>query len=195
MTDPLARPMPVARYTHAAIALHWIVAFGMILNVALALTWPYVADESVRPMIDTHKSVGVTVLGFAVLRLLWRIGHRPPAFPRSYAPWERTVSHIVHGLLYAMIFVMPLTGWIMDSAWKDAETHPMAWFGLFEWPRIAAVQALAPERREAAHAFFGEAHELAAYALYALLFLHVAGALKHQFFDREPELQRMWPGR
>jgi cytochrome b561 len=45
------------------------------------------------------------------------------------------------------------------------------------------------------HALFGEAHELGAYALYALLFLHVAGALKHQFFDREPELQRMWPGR
>jgi cytochrome b561 len=186
---------PANRYTTTAIVFHWVVAVLMIVNVALAWSWPYVADESVRPLIDNHKSIGVTVLGLAILRLLWRATHRPPAYPAGYKGWERTVSHLVHGLLYAIIFVMPLTGWIMDSAWKDAATHPMHWFGLFEWPRLAFVQNLDPATRERMHGLFGGAHELSAKALYVLVFLHIAGALKHQWLDGDRELQRMWPGR
>ena len=185
----------VARYTKVAIALHWLIAIMMIANVALAWIWPHAADEQVRPMIDAHKSIGVTVLGLAIMRLLWRLTHRPPAYPAGYQGWERIASHLVHGLLYFIIFAMPLSGWIMDSAWKDAATHPMAWFGLFEWPRIAFIQHLDPTLRDRMHDVFGSAHTWAAYALYMLLLLHLGGALKHQLFDREPELQRMWPKR
>ena len=88
---------------------------------------------------------------------------------------------------------MPLTGWIMDSAWKDAATHPMAWFGLFQWPRIGFIMQLDPDVREPIHTIFGGAHEWLSYLLYGLFTLHLAGALKHQLLDGEPELQRMLP--
>jgi cytochrome b561 len=113
--------------------------------------------------------------------------------PASHARWEVTTSRITHALLYVLIFAMPLTGWIMDSAWKDAATHPMAWFGMFQWPRIGFIMHLDPAVREQVHSVFGEAHELLAYLLYLLVALHIAGALKHQLLDGERELQRMLP--
>jgi cytochrome b561 len=181
------------RYTGPAIVLHWLIAIGIIANVALAWIWPHLADAQVRPAIDTHKSIGITILGLAIMRLLWRLTHRPPPLPTRYQRWEITASHVTHWLLYLLIFVMPLTGWIMDSAYKDAATHPMFWFGLFEWPRIGAILHMAPGSREWVHTVFGAAHVTASYVLYLLFTLHVAGALKHQWWDRERELQRMMP--
>lgn len=183
----------VQRYSNVAIVLHWLVAALIVTNVALAWIWPVLPDAQVRPAIDLHKSIGITILGLALLRILWRFGHRPPPLPRGYAGWEVAASHIVHWGLYAILFAMPLTGWIMDSAWKDAETHPMHWFGLFEWPRIAFFEHLAPATRDHMHDLFGAGHVWGAYALYTLFFLHVGGALKHQWLDGEAELQRMWP--
>lgn len=183
----------VRRYTGAAIAFHWLVAAGIVANVTLAWVWPHLADDNVRPAIDTHKSIGITVLGLAIMRLLWRWTHRPPALPTRYQRWEIAASHATHILLYVLIFAMPLSGWIMDSAWKDAATHPMYLFGLFEWPRIGTVMHLAPTTRDQVHDLFGAAHIWLSYLLYALFGLHVAGALKHQWLDREPELQRMLP--
>jgi cytochrome b561 len=185
--------METVRYTRIAIALHWLIALGVVANVALAWIWPHLADERVRPAIDIHKSIGVTVLGLAVMRLLWRSSHRPPPLPTGYALWEVRASKVTHALLYVLIFAMPLSGWIMDSAWKDAATHPMAWFGLFQWPRIGFIMNLDPSLRESIHGIFGETHELLSYLLYALFALHVAGALKHQLIDGERELQRMLP--
>ncbi|WP_157216495.1 cytochrome b [Flavisphingomonas formosensis] len=183
------------KYSRTAIVLHWLIALLIIVNVGLALAWPYVADESVRPLIDNHKSIGITVLGLALLRLLWRFGHRPPAFPAGYAGWEKWSAHAVHWGLYLVMFMMPLSGWIMDSAWKDAATHPMYFWHMFEWPRIGFIMNLPPETKLKVHDIFGEMHELVAYLLYLLFFLHVAGALKHQFLDKEPEFQRMGIGR
>lgn len=187
--------MTNGRYTHVAMAFHWVIAAGIVANVALAWSWPYLADASVRPAIDTHKSIGITILGLAILRVLWRLTHTPPAFPSHYRDWERRVSGVVHGFLYLLIFVMPLTGWIMDSAYKDAASHPMRLFGLIGWPRIGAVMTLDPATRDRVHDLFGAAHGYAAWGLYALVALHVVGALKHKFLDRHRELQRMWPGR
>jgi cytochrome b561 len=184
--------MDARRYTSAAIWLHWLVAIGILLNIALAWTWPNVPDAQVRPLIDAHKSIGITVLGLAVLRLLWRLTHTPPALPSKYQQWEIRTSHLTHWALYLLIFTMPLTGWLHDSAWKDAATHPMYVFGLFEWPRIGFIQNLDPVTREKLHDLFGESHEVAAKLVYALFALHVLGALKHQFLDGTRELQRMW---
>jgi cytochrome b561 len=185
--------METTRYSRTAIALHWLIAIAVITNVALAWIWPHLADDSVRPVIDTHKSIGVTVLGLAIMRLLWRTTHRPPSLPAGYALWEARASRVTHALLYVLILAMPLTGWIMDSAWKDAATHPMAWFGMFQWPRIGFIMHLDPAVREQVHVIFGAAHEWLSYLLYGLFALHVAGALKHQLIDGEAELQRMLP--
>ncbi|MFT3965120.1 MAG: cytochrome b [Sphingobium sp.] len=190
--------MRVERYTGTAIALHWTIALLIIAAVGLNWAWEggWIADETVRPAIDWHKSIGIIVLGLAILRLLWRIGHRPPALPTKFQRWEIRVSGVTHVLLYAVMFAMPLSGWIMDSAWKDAAAHPIAFLGTgWELPRLGFIANLDPATKEGLHDGFGALHGLAAKLLYLLFALHVGGALKHQFLDREPELQRMWPGR
>jgi cytochrome b561 len=187
--------MVVRRYTSIAVLLHWVIAALIIANAALPWIWPHLADESVRPAIDTHKSIGITVLGLAIMRLLWRWTHRPPECPTTYQKWEERAAHVTHLTLYAIMFFMPLSGWIMDSGYKDAASHPMYWFGLFEWPRIGFIMHMDPAARERVHDLFGAAHVYCSWLLYALFGLHVAGALKHQWLDREPELQRMWFGR
>lgn len=195
-TAPTAAPELVQRYSGPAISLHWIIALGVITNVTLAWLWPHMLpDDVVRPTIDVHKSIGVTILGLAAMRLLWRWANPPPPLPTGYAIWEVRLSEITHGLLYIIIFAMPLTGWIMDSAWKDQATHPMHYFGTFEFPRLPFIVSLPQPLRENFHTWFGKSHEYLAYALYVLFAMHVAGALKHQILDREPELQRMLPGK
>jgi len=190
MNAPLANA-PVARYTRVAVVLHWFIAALIIANVILALSVDSLPDAWTRPVIDTHKSIGITVLGLVLLRVLWRLSHAPPALPSSYPRWERIAAHIGHAVFYVIILALPLTGWMHDSAWKDAASHPMRWFNLFEWPRIPYILHLDPSTRESLHTLFGELHTWSGYALYALLALHVGAALKHQFIDKHPELQRM----
>ncbi len=187
--------MPNARrYTTVAIAFHWIVALLMLVNVGLAWVWPNVPDEAVRPLINNHKTIGITVLGLITLRLLWRLTHPAPAFPDHHKSWEKRLAHGVHVALYLIMFALPLSGWIMDSAWEKAADHPNFWFGLFEWPRLAPVMALDPATKKAVHDNFEAMHGLSADILYLLLFLHIAGALKHQFIDKDRGLARMGIG-
>lgn len=188
-------PNVAARYTGPAVALHWLIALLIAINLLLiwfADDWP---DGWVRPIIDTHKSIGITVLGLVIIRILWRITHAPPPLPASYPLRERRAARVAHVAFYAVMLALPLTGWLHDSAWKDAVTHPMQLFGLVEWPRIAAVTRLDPAVKERLHVQFGAAHAWAGYVLYALFVLHVGGALKHQWLDRHPVLHRMLPRR
>ncbi len=180
------------RYTRVAIALHWLIAVLIIVNVVLGLSIDELPDQWAGFAVDSHKSIGITVLGLAIMRVLWRLTHRPP--PLLPAPQrEKTTAHVVHALLYVLMFALPLSGWLHDSAWKDAASHPMSWFGLFPWPRIDFVMQMEPARKELMHDVFGEIHEWFGYVLYALFALHVLGAAKHQWIDRQPELRRMWP--
>jgi len=186
------RSMPT-KYNRTAIVLHWLIAFLIAVNVALALSVDAFPDSMARPIIDTHKSVGITVLGLALLRLLWRASYRPPPLPESYPRWERFGAHAAHAGLYVLIVALPLSGWMHDSAWNAAATHPMRLFNLVPWPRIGLIAGLDPAKKEVLHGLFGQLHTALGYALYGLFFLHLAGALKHQLIDREPEIQRMLP--
>lgn len=181
------------RYTAPAIIAHWAIAVVMIVNLLLGLIAEDLPDSQIRLAIDTHKSIGITVLCLVLLRILWRLSHRPPPFSEAIAYWERGLAHITHFGLYILMLWMPVTGWLHDSAWKAAPEIPMFWFGLFEWPRIAVVMARPDAEKEALHQLFGAMHAIGGYALIALVLLHVAGALKHQFLDHQPELRRMWP--
>lgn len=187
--------MPVQRYTNVAIAFHWVIALMIVINVGLAWAWPYVADENVRPLINNHKSIGITLLGLVTMRLLWRLTHRPPPLSDHLKSWEKRLAHAAHVALYVIMFALPLSGWIMDSAWEKAADNPNFWFGLFEWPRLAPIMALDPATKKDVHGFFGEMHEVSALILYGLWTLHVAGALKHQFIDKDRELARIGVGR
>jgi cytochrome b561 len=192
-TAPPALSIAHGRYTTTAVVLHWVIALLLAVNIALALSVDYLPDAAVRPVIDTHKSIGITVLGLALIRLLWRLSHKPPPLATRHALWERRFATAVHAMLYGLMLALPLSGWLHDSAWKDAATHPMRLFGLVPWPRIGAIATLEPALQESLHTAFGQLHTWFGYALYALFALHVLGALKHQLYDREPELQRMLP--
>ncbi len=181
------------QYTLTAIWLHWIIALLMVANTALAWSlddWP---DAWVRPAVDMHKSIGVTVLGLVAMRLLWRAAHAPPPLPAGYAPLERLGAHAGHFALYIVMIALPISGWLHDLAWKDWAAHPLRLFGLVPWPRIGFVATLAPDVKEHWHHVFGAAHRFISYAFFVLFAAHVLAALKHQFFDNERELQRMWP--
>ena len=102
------------RYSGVAILLHWLIAALLVVNVGLALSIDLLPDGWVRPFVNTHKSIGITVLGLAILRVLWRIGHTPPPLPSYYSRWEKAGSHAAHMALYLLIFALPLSGWMHD---------------------------------------------------------------------------------
>lgn len=193
MSRSVARHEPVHRYNTTAMVLHWLVAALIVINIVVGLAAVNAGDSDVRRIMDMHKSFGLTVLGLVILRILWRLANKPPPMPRAYPKVERIGAHVAHGLLYAVMLLLPLTGYIHDSAWKEAATHPIVLFGLVHFPRIAVVKALDPATKEHVHSLFGAAHVYFGYILYGLLALHIAGAIKHQAIDREPELQRMLP--
>jgi cytochrome b561 len=181
------------KYTRTAMVLHWLVAVLIVINVALAWTAGLFPDAMVRPVIDLHKSIGLTVLGLALLRILWRLSHRPPALPASYPRLERTAATGAHLVLYGLIVALPLSGWLHDSAYKYAADAPLRLFGVIPWFRIGLLMNLDPVTKEHWHSLLYLVHESLAYVLYVLVALHILGALKHQFLDRHAELQRMLP--
>lgn len=188
----------VQKYTRVAMLLHWSVAILMIGNVVLGLAAANlpegaISGDAIRVIIDTHKSIGITVLALSIMRVIWRVTHRPPPLSPAFHSWERIAAHGAHMGLYLLIFLLPLTGWMHDSAWVAAESHPMYLFGIVPWPRLGFIMHLAPALKEQLHTWFGTLHTACGYALYCLLGLHVLGALKHQWIDRHSVLSRMLP--
>jgi cytochrome b561 len=194
ITQSSGQPLLPARYTRTAIVLHWVIAALLVINVGLGLGAESLPDDWVRPAIDLHKSFGLTVLGLVLVRILWRLSHPAPPLPREYGRLERVAAHIAHGLLYGLILLLPISGWLHDSAFKDAAAHPLQLFWIVPWFRIGAIQDLPAAPKEVLHDQLFALHAWAGYALYALVALHIAAALKHQFVDRHAELQRMGLG-
>ena len=81
---------PALRYTRVAAVLHWVVAALIVVNLTLGLTADYLPDAWVRPVIDVHKSIGLTVLGLVLMRILWRLSHPPPPLPSSASRCDST---------------------------------------------------------------------------------------------------------
>jgi len=177
------------RYSLPAIVLHWVLGLSILGAFAMGL---YLDDLPFSPtklkLINLHKWAGVTILFLSVLRLVWRITHRPPALPaevqRNMPGWQMAAFHGTHHLMYLLFFIVPLAGW----AYSSAKGFPIVWFGVWPLPDLVA------KNEELAH-WFKEVHELAAFALVGLALLHIAAALKHQFIDRDNLLARMRPGR
>jgi cytochrome b561 len=193
MSLPVSRPTPVARYNTPAIVLHWLVAAVIIITIVAGLSAARADDSDVRRLVDLHKSLGLTAFGLVILRVLWRLAHKPPPLPDTYSPLERIGAHGAHGILYALMVLLPLTGYIHDSAWSLAATHPIVLYGLVHFPRIGFIEALDPAIKDKVHAIFSAAHVYLGYALYGLLALHLLGVAKHHALDHEAELQRMLP--
>lgn len=191
---PFARDEPVSRYSRTAMVLHWLVAALLLVNVVYGLKAASADDAHVRPLVDMHKSIGLTILGLVLLRIFWRLGHKPPPLPRGYPGYEKAFALVAHFLLYAVMLLLPLTGYIHDSAWKAAAAHPIVLYGLVPFPRIGFIENLDPALKEHVHSLFSAAHTYLGYALYGLFALHLAGVAKHHAIDHESELSRMLPG-
>jgi cytochrome b561 len=186
--------LPAVRYTRTAIVLHWVIAALIGVNVVLGLAADALPEGWIRPVIDLHKSFGLTVLGLVLVRILWRLSHPAPALPLEYSWLERAGARVVHLGLYGLMLLLPISGWLHDSAFKDAAAHPLRIFWVVPWFRFGAIEGLPAAEKEVLHHQFFVLHAWAGYALYVLFALHVLGALKHQFADRRPELQRMGIG-
>jgi cytochrome b561 len=193
MSVEVLHPEPVARYNRVAMTLHWVVASLLVVNIAVGLAAANADDANVRSLVDLHKSLGLTALGLIILRILWRLANRPPPLPSAYPKVERLGAHTAHFLLYAVMLLLPLTGYIHDSAWKLASTHPIVLYGLVHFPRIGLIESLDPVTKEHVHSIFSAAHVYLGYLLYALVALHLLGVAKHHAIDHENELQRMLP--
>lgn len=171
------------RYTRSAIALHWLIALLIFAALPLGL---YMHDLPLSPhklrMYSYHKWIGITVLLLAVIRLTWRATHRPPAMPETMPQWEKLAAETVHYLLYALIFIIPISGWLMSSAMG----FQVVWFGVLPLPDLVAKNK---ELADLLH----EVHETLNYGLLLLLLAHVGAALKHHFIERDDILTRMIP--
>lgn len=180
---------PPQRYTGTAIVLHWLLALAIVCSFCVGL---YMAGLPVSPtrlkLFNYHKWAGITILTLSMLRLLWRLSHRPPELPAgvlAHMPaWQRIAHHGTHRLLYLLFFAVPLVGW----AYSSAAGFPVVVFGVLPLPDFVPVdKALA----EAIKPWHGRL----AFTLATLVLLHVAAVVKHHFIDRDGLLERMWPRR
>lgn len=169
--------------------LHWVLGLSLIglLGMGLYMTGLPFSPQRLK-LYNWHKWVGVSLLALSLLRLVWRLTHRPPALPARIAhtmpAWQTWAHHGTHYLLYALFFAVPLIGW----AYSSAAGFPIVFLGLWQLPDFVP---LSKDLAEAIKPW----HQYSAYALAALIALHLAAALKHQLIDRDGLLARMWPGR
>jgi cytochrome b561/polyisoprenoid-binding protein YceI len=169
------------RYGTGAIVLHWLLALALALQIALGFAMPHHGPYSFEPM-QLHKSVGVAILLLTLVRLGWRLAHRPPEAAES--GWTAVAARIVHWAFYAVLVLGPISGWIIVSTARlDV---PTVLFGVLPWPHLPLPAGL--------NGPMEEIHEMLAWIALALFVLHVAGALRHQFLLRDPVIRRMAPG-
>lgn len=164
----------LARLFHWAIVLMLI---GQFIMAELAEDLPLGMEKIA--LLARHKSVGITILLLAVLRLGWRALNPTPRAPAG-APWEHALARGAHVALYGLLFAMPLSGWMMSSA----KNYPVSWFNLLPLPNLVPVS-------ESIYEFMHETHELLATALLVIAAAHVLGALRHHFIKKDGVLKRM----
>jgi len=172
---------PRNRYSIVSLILHWLIA-ALVLTQVLLIT-AHEAGDAQRIFINLHKSVGISILLLTVGRIAWRLANPAIPLPTRHPAWQRLLARITHVLFYVVLIVIPLTGWMASSA----TGRDISWFGLFNWPLLPIGGG-----RETAGLLM-DVHGLVVKGLYVLIALHVLGALKHHFIDRDNVLHRMIP--
>ncbi len=188
-TVPEAAPQPetILRYNNGAVLLHWLTVVLLLTQVYVGFTFHNMERGPERSEWFTwHKTIGATILLLAIVRLVWRLMHKPPPFPPELARWERIAAVWNHRAFYVLLIALPLTGLLAISGGADEATTRLA--GGIPLPLI-------PGLSEALGDTFGGVHEALVRITIALILIHVAAALKHQFFDRSRAEGRMPPFR
>jgi cytochrome b561 len=175
------------RYSTPAILMHWTMALLIPVGMLLGL---YMARLGFSPLklflYSLHKWIGVAIFAMGTVRLVWRLTHVAPAPVASMPGWQRRAAGGLHGVLYLLMLVVPLAGWLYSSA----SGVPTVFLGIpaFQLPdAIGRDVALASQLKAL--------HQALAYLLASLVVLHIAAAAKHHFVNRDGVLRRMWTAR
>ena len=173
----------LSRWGVVSQTFHWVIVVLIITQYVLAEIEHDMPLGMARfAVLARHKSIGLTILALAVLRLLWRWMNPSPPLPDTLKPYERVLARVTHFGLYILLFAQPITGWILSSA----SNFPVSYFGWFTLPNlVAADKGLA----ETMH----EVHETLFNVLVAFAVVHIAAALKHHFWLKDDVLRRMLP--
>ena len=190
----MPEPHTPQRYTAIAILLHWLVAFCVLglLLVGVVMVWapPELVNLTLKfNLYQWHKSFGVMVFGLMSLRLLWRLTHPVPPLPDTLNRFERFFARLTHYGLYILLGVMPLTGWAVVST--ASFNVPTLVFQTFHLPHISYL-ATHPDKASLS-TLASTIHLTLAICIAGLIALHITGALKHHFIDRDNVLKRMLP--
>lgn len=174
------------RYGALAILLHWAMAALLLVLLAMGVYMVQLPDvgfdtEKIT-LILVHKALGMLALAGVVARLAWRVLNPLPRLAEGLPAWQQVAARFVHLWFYALMFALPLTGWLMNSAGG----YPLPFFGLFELPDIAS-------RNESLFRLWIVVHRWLGYALVLLLVLHAGAALRHHWRLRDDTLRRILP--
>ena len=170
-------------YTTTAIALHWLMFVLILCAWTLGL---YMVDLPLSPQklkyFSWHKWLGVTIFLIAVVRVLWRMSHPAPPLAHTIPPRQQRAAGIAHFLLYVLILMIPLSGWIYSSA----TGIPVVYFGVVQLPDLVGKDKALAEILKQTHIYLN-------LTLFGIVCVHVAAALKHQLVDHSDVLSRMLP--
>jgi len=170
------------RYTATAVVLHWLVAVLIVCGFTLGLSMvPLPLSRQKLEWYLWHKSIGLTVFLLTCLRLAWRSLHPPPPLP-PMPEWQRKTTAIAHGALYALLLLIPLSGWLYSSS----TGVQVVYLGLLPLPDLVP-------KDKALAAVLRACHVTLNFTLLALVCVHAAAALRHHFVDRDAVLWRMLP--
>jgi cytochrome b561 len=174
--------MSRADFTPVVKLLHWAIAAMIVLQFVLAKMAENAGDLSpVRELalLANHRSVGITILYLALVRLAWRKYHPPPE-PLPMPQWQQNASMISHWLLYGLLFLLPITGWLMSSA----SANSVSWFNIIQLPDLVGPDPGLEDVLE-------EVHETFAKILFLLASIHIIAALKHSLYDKDGAIGRI----
>ncbi|MGH8050005.1 MAG: cytochrome b [Arenimonas sp.] len=165
------------------IGLHWLTVILILSLMVVGLIMTELPNGPQKIQIYAmHKSFGLTVLALTVIRLLWRLFSITPEEVPDTPKWQSWAAKFTHGVLYILLFAMPISGWLYNSA----AGFPLKYFGLFKLPKLSGYD---PQLKEMA----GDAHETFFYILALLMLMHAGAALKHHYLDKDNTLTRMLP--
>ncbi|MBS0379347.1 MAG: cytochrome b [Proteobacteria bacterium] len=171
------------RWGAIAQLFHWLIVLGIVAQFTLATLFDDLpAGPKKLTLLARHKSIGITILVLVALRLTWRGMNATPELPGTLKPYERTLAKVTHVLLYVLLFLVPLSGWLMSSA----RGFPVSWFGMFQLPDLVP-------KNKALYDALVTTHGILAWALGLVATLHLLAALKHHFVLKDDVLRRMLP--
>lgn len=170
------------RYATSSIVFHWLIAVIVLILLSVSFFLGDLPEHMVPFAVMLHKSFGLSVLFLMLIRLGLIFYHGKPPLPQSVPTWEKVLARGVQYALYLFLLAMPFSGWLMSSFANKAPVF----FGLFSVPL-----PVTPNQELAKNIFF--VHQLIAWVLITLLVLHIAGALKHYFIDKDNVTQSMLP--